>query len=247
MITNGKCRTDTPQIAHRLTAETSVPISALVSPTILDAEDLIAMKAAGVDKIGVAIDLAGPDLFDEYRGGGVSGPHRWQKYWDIMTAGLEVFGLFNVGAHLMVGMGETERDMVSFMEKLWQMGVANHLFSFFAEKGSKLAGRPQAPWPTYLRVQLARHLIEEGLGSLNDMDFDSQGHIIDFGLAPDRLTGIIDLGIPFMTTGCLGPDGQVACNRPFGNCLPDVKQWNYPYLPNDEELLLIRRNIFSVE
>ena len=50
-----------------------------------------------------------------------------------------------------------------------------------------------------------------------------------------------------MTTGCLGPDGQVACNRPFGNCLPDDKQWNYPYPPNEEELALIRENIFKIE
>jgi biotin synthase len=49
-----------------------------------------------------------------------------------------------------------------------------------------------------------------------------------------------------MTTGCLGPDGKVACNRPFGNCLPDVKQWNYPYSPNDEELTLIHDNIFKM-
>jgi biotin synthase len=48
-----------------------------------------------------------------------------------------------------------------------------------------------------------------------------------------------------MTTGCSGSDGQIACNRPFGNCLPDVKQWNYPYLPNVEELDLICKNIFS--
>ena len=44
-----------------------------------------------------------------------------------------------------------------------------------------------------------------------------------------------------MTTGCPGPNGRVACNRPFGNCLPDVRQWNYPYPPNEEELHLIRQ------
>jgi biotin synthase len=79
------------------------------------------------------------------------------------------------------------------------------------------------------------------------MTFDHQGDVSDFGLDADTLDETIGLGTPFMTTGCLGPDGQVACNRPFGNCLPDVKQWNYPYPPNDEELALIRRNIFRIE
>lgn len=246
MITHGKCRRDTIVLANRLKKETSIPISVLISPSIMKEEDLVAIKDAGVDKIGVAIDLASPELFDRYRGTGVSGPHRWEKYWKILRSGLEIFGHQHVGAHLMVGMGETEKEIVSMMDRLWRMGVVNHLFSFFAEEGSRLADRTQPPWSTYLRVLLARYLIEHELSCLDEMHFDGQGCIVDFGLAPDRLTEVIGLGAPFMTTGCLGPDGHVACNRPFGNCLPDVKQWNYPYPPNDEEVSLIRQNIFKM-
>lgn len=247
MITNGKCRLHTLEITKNLKEKTSLPISLLISPTILDKDDLVQMKEYGADKIGVAIDLATPALFDKYRGTAVSGPHKWEKYWEIMAAGLDIFGNLNVGAHLMVGMGETENEMVAIMNQLWGMGVANHLFSFFAEEGSRLAERTQPPWPTYLRVQMARYLIEEGISSYENMVFDSNGHIIDFGITPSQLDDVINLGIPFMTTGCLGPDGQVACNRPFGNCMPDVNQWNYPYLPNDEEISLIRQNLFRIE
>ena len=182
MITNGKCRTHTVEMANRLRCETRIPVSVLISPTILSKEDLKAMKDAGVDKIGVAIDLATPELFDRYRGKRVSGPHRWERYWEILEAGLEIFGYPHVGTHLMVGMGETEKEMVSTMDRLWRMGVVNHLFSFFAEKGSTLADRPQPPWPSYLRTQLARYLIAEGLSLYKDMEFDEQDHIIDFGL-----------------------------------------------------------------
>ena len=247
MITNGKCRRDTLEMTRRLKNDTSLPISLLISPTIMEREDLVAMKNAGADKIGVAIDLATPELFEKYRGKGVSGPHKWEKYWEILEAALDVFGPPHVGVHLMVGMGETEEQMVSLMQKLRRMGVMNHLFSFFAEKGSQLGDRPQPPWPTYLRVQLVRYLMEEGLGSLEDMKFDDQGRLIGFGMDGTRLMEIVNLGTPFMTTGCVGPDGQVACNRPFGNCLPDDRQWNYPYPPNEEELALIRDHIFKVE
>ena len=247
MITNGKCRKDTLEMTRLLKSKTSLPISLLISPTILKKEDLAEMKDTGADKIGIAIDLATPELFDKYRGKGVSGPHKWEKYWETLEAALGVFGFPNVGAHLMVGMGETERQMVSLMDRLWRMGIVNHLFSFFAEEGSKLANRPQPPWPTYLRVQLARYLIEEELSSLDKMAFDQQGHIIDFGISPVQLKQVINLGTPFMTTGCLGPDGEVACNRPFGNCLPDERQWNYPYPPNQEELTLIHENIFEIQ
>jgi biotin synthase len=247
MITNGKCRQATLEMTRRLKEETSIPISILISPTILNEKDLAEMKKSGADKIGVAIDLATPELFDKYRGKGVSGPHKWEKYWDILEKALDIFKYPNVGAHLMVGMGETEEQMVKLIDSLWHMGVESHLFSFFAEEGSRLADRPQPPWPNYLRVQLARYIIEQNLAEAGDMSFDRDGHIIDLGLASDLLESVINYGQAFMTTGCSGPDGEVACNRPFGNCLPDVRQWNYPYLPNEEELDLIRQNIFTLD
>ena len=120
---------------------------------------------------------------------------------------------------------------------------ANHLFSFFAEKGSALTNRPQPPWSSYLRIQLARYLIEEGLDSFTAMEFDDQGRIINFNLNSGGLYEIINSGTPFRTTGCVDKDGKVACNRPFGSCLPDIKQWNYPYPPNKEEIDLISKNL----
>jgi biotin synthase-related radical SAM superfamily protein len=247
MITNGKCRSHTIEMAGRLIRETSLLLSVLISPTILARDHLVRFKESGVDKIGVAIDLATPELFDKYRGKGVSGPHKWDTYWEILEVALDIFGHPHVGAHLMVGMGETEAQLVALMDKLCRMGIPSHLFSFFAEEGSRLAHRPQPSWPAYLRVQLARYLIEEGLGRYPDMAFDEHGCIIDFGVPRDRVEGAIRSGVPFMTTGCLGSDGQVACNRPFGNCLPDVKQWNYPYPPNREEVDLIQENLFKTE
>jgi len=246
MITNGRCRRDTIAMTERLKKETKIPISILISPTVLKVDDLKAMKESGADMIGIAIDLATPELFDRYRGKGVSGPHTWERYWQTVADGLEIFGERNVGIHLMAGMGETEEEMVSIMERAWNSGAANHLFSFFAEPGSKLENRKQPPWPSYLRVQLARYLLEEKSISSSNMAFDEDGHIVDFGLPKGDVIEVINSGIPFMTRGCLDEDGEVACNRPFGNCLPGEKQWNYPYTPNEEELHLIQNHIFDI-
>ena len=247
MITNGRCKRDTFIMTERLKEETNIPISILISPTILKIGDLRTLKEKGADMIGVAIDLATPELFDLYRGRGVSGPHSWDKYWRTARDSIEVFGKRNVGIHLMVGMGETEKQMVSIMEKLWNLGAVNHLFSFFAEPGSGLSGRKQPSWSSYLRIQLARYLLEEKSMAASDMFFDSEGHIIDFRLPNEDLLNIINLGIPFMTGGCIDDKGEVACNRPFGNCMPGEKQWNYPYLPNSEELELIKNDIFEID
>lgn len=246
MITNGKCRTHAVEMTGRLKKETALPVSILISPTILQREDLIAMRESGADKIGVALDLATPELFDRYRGKGVSGPHTWETYFEFLEMGLGIFASPNVGVHLMVGMGETEEDMISLMNRLHRMGVVTHLFSFFPEEASALAHRSPPAWPSYLRIQLARYLIEEGIIEYGEMSFDSSGSLKDFGIGPDQLETILSLGTPFMTTGCLCPEGEVACNRPFGNCLPDVRQWNYPYLPNEEEKDLIKGHLFDV-
>lgn len=246
MITNGRCPRDTVAMTKRLKQETTIPISVLISPTVLKLDDLKAMRDMGADKIGVAIDLATPELFDLYRGEGVSGPHRWETYWQTVTDGLEIFGERNVGIHLMVGMGETEGQMVSTMERAWNLGAVNHLFSFYAEPGSTLENRMQPPWPAYLRIQLARYLLEKRAVPASAMSFDREDHIIDFGLPDDEIMEAINLGTPFMTGGCLDEDGEVACNRPFGNCLPGEKQWNYPYPPNEEELDLIRDHLFDM-
>ncbi|MCG6878481.1 MAG: radical SAM protein [Deltaproteobacteria bacterium] len=245
MITNGKCATHTLSMTEQLTRKTKLPVSVLTSPTILNGDFLHEAKGCGADKIGIALDLATPVLFDRYRGKGVSGPHRWERYWQFMEEGLSVFGPHNVGAHLMVGIGETEKDMVDLMDRLWQMGVDSHLFSFFAEEGSGLDTMPQPPWSTYLRVQLARYLIESEISTPSQMTFDETDAIRDFGVEPKTVEAAIRSGIPFMTTGCVDENGQVACNRPFGNCLPDVRQWNYPYEPNQEEIELIQENIFE--
>jgi biotin synthase len=123
----------------------------------------------------------------------------------------------------------------------------NHLFSFFPEKGSIMENHPQPSWSTYLRIQLARYLIENSQSGFRDMEFDEQGRVMDFGIDRNSLMEVINLGIPFMTTGCHDSQGEVACNRPFGNCLPDVQQWNYPYEPNIEEIDQIKRGIFSLK
>jgi biotin synthase len=61
--------------------------------------------------------------------------------------------------------------------------------------------------------------------------------VTDYGFAIDDL---ICYGEPFMTSGCPGPDGRVACNRPFGNERPGRPIRNYAFLPEPEDIELIR-------
>lgn len=241
MITHPKALEDSLYVIERLRTGTDLPISVLISPTLIRHDDsLAAMRKAGADRVGIAIDAATPELFDQLRGKGVEGPHRWDHYWDVVQMAVNVFGTFRTGIHLIVGLGETEEQMVAAIQKGHSMGALTHLFSFFPEKGSPMEKHSPPPLGQYRRIQLARWIINESLGSFSQMKFDEKGRLIDFGVDIELF---IQTGEAFMTSGCPGKDGKVACNRPFGNERPSEPIRNFPFMPEKEDIEEIRRQL----
>lgn len=244
MITNKRAIKDTVEITDKLSRILGIPISLLISPTILQKENLVQFKNNGADMIGIAIDCATPVLFDKIRGKGVQGPHRWEKYWECYQEAIDVFGKRKVGVHLIVGLGETEKEMIETIQKAYDLGGSTHLFSFFPERDSLLADLPQPPIGQYRRVQLARYLIDEGICRVDDFSFDSNGKLTRYGMPEDMLSSVIQKGTPFMTSGCPGNDGNVACNRPYANCLPGSEIRNYPFQPEKEDIQQIKEELW---
>jgi len=241
MITHPKALEDTLLVIQKFKEETDLFISVLISPTLIhDAGSLEAMKKAGADRVGIAIDAATPGLFDQLRGKGVGGPHRWDHYWNVVQWAVGVFGKFYVGIHLIVGLGETEREMVETIQKGQDMGAPTHLFSFYPEKGSPMDQHPPPPLPQYRKIQIARWIINEKLGTADQMEFDESGRLVNFGVDTNPL---ILSGEPFMTSGCPGRDGKVACNRPYGNERPSGPIRNFPFLPEHEDINEIKRQL----
>lgn len=234
MITHPMALKDTLFVIQRFKKETDLSISVLISPTLIHRQDpLETMMKAGADRVGIAIDAATPELFDRLRGKEVGGPHRWDHYWDVVRMAVSVFGKFRVGIHLIVGLGETEKEMVEAIQKGQEMGAHTHLFSFYPEKGSPMEGYSPPPLSQYRRVQLARWIINEALGSANRMGSDEKGRLLDFGI---NIKPLIQSGEPFMTSGCPGRDGKVACNRPYGNERPSGPIRNFPFMPELEDI-----------
>lgn len=243
MITNKRSIADTRDICARLRSSFDIPVSLLVSPTIITREDLLAFKAAGADKIGVAIDLATPELFEKYRGKGVGGPHDWDKYMDRLEAAIKIFGHRNAGSHFVTGMGETEKEMVDMIQRVQNMGGWTHLFSYFPEADSQMKDHPMPDMDHYRRIQLARYLIDENISHARQMRYDDQDRIVDFGIRPQRLDAVINSGEPFRTSGCEGYDGEVACNRPYANSRPGPDIRNFPFAPEAKDIERIRRQM----
>jgi biotin synthase len=247
MITHPRCKQDTLEVCRAIAVETGKAVSLLISPTLLKKQDLNDMKEAGADRVGVAIDAATPEIFERLRGKPVRGPHRWDHYWSIYERSLEVFGPGKAGVHLICGLGETEEEMAGAIWRARSMGGCTHLFSFFPEKGSAMETRPSPPVGSYRRIQLARWLIDNDLTTLDSLGFDSFGQIREFGLSEPDLRNIIMTGAPFETSGCPGPDGRVACNRPYGNEKPGPDIRNFPFTPETDDLEKITAELWNYE
>ena len=241
MLTNGRSVKDTKDICKKLQSSFDIPVSLLISPTILKYDDLEEFKLSGADKIGVAIDLATEGLFIKYRGKGVKGPHRWDNYWQCLEDSIKVFGRGNAGAHFMTGMGETEQEMCDAIQKVRNIGGRTHLFSFFPEANSQMSDHPVPPMAHYRRIQIARYLIDNRMSEISWFNFDDTGRILDFGLSDQQMEDIINSGEPFRTSGCTGYDGEVACNRPFANSRPGPEMRNYPFKPEKKDIIRIRQ------
>jgi biotin synthase-related radical SAM superfamily protein len=252
MITRKPASRDVIFILEKIKAVLDTPISVLISPTIMNSDDLLRFKEKGVDKIGVAIDTATRQLFKKYRGNGVGGPHQWETYWGTYKKSLEIFGYRNVGVHLIVGLGESEKEMAHTIQYAYDLGGGTHLFSFYPEIGSQMEICQPPSIGQYRRIQLVRYLIDQGISEFADFHFNNSEQIIDFGMSLPELSRIIRSGLPFMTSGCTGHDGKVACNRPYAN-FPPPNIRNYPFDLNDEDIEQIEKqlnlceNIYSTD
>lgn len=247
MVTHPRCKEDTLKICRVVATETGKSVSLLISPTLLKKQDLEEMKEAGADRVGVAIDAATPEIFERLRGKPVKGPHRWEHYWKIYEQSLEVFGKGMAGVHLICGLGETEKELAQAIWRARSLGGCTHLFSFFPEKGSRMADSPSPPIGAYRRIQLVRWLIDGDRTTFDALAFDSKGRIREFGLPERDLSEVISSGSPFETSGCPGPDGRVACNRPYGNEKPGPDIRNFPFMPEEDDIAKITGELWDYQ
>lgn len=247
MITHPSSDADTVTVLKKWTERIdpkAIPVSILSNPTTMTREDVKRLKDLGADIFTVALDAATPEIFERTRGKGVQSPHSWNKYWQILMDAREIFGPQKFGAHIIVGMGETERDVLELVQKLVDLGGHSHMFCFFPEKGSLMDHLPATDRGQWRRVQLARYLIDYRGARVEQMRFDGAGRVAGFGIAQSELETVIGQGVAFRTSGCPGKFAEdvSACDRPYGDS-PPSNIASFPFPPNKRDLQKIRRQL----
>ena len=247
MITHPRSDQDTVTVLKTWTDRVDpsvIPISILSNPTTMTRDDVKRLKDMGSDIFTVAIDAATPEIFDRTRGKGVQSPHNWKKYWEILLDARDIFGPQKFGAHIIIGMGETEYEALSLVQQLVNLGGHSHMFCFFPEQGSLMDHLPATPRDQWRRVQLGRYLIDYCDKHIDDMSFDEQGRVADFGVPQSELDVIIDAGIAFRTSGCPGKFAEdiSACDRPYGDSPPsDIA--SYPFQLEAVDIRKVRHQL----
>jgi len=219
-------------IVRELKRRMSVPVSVSCQP--LKPENMWALAAAGADRIGIALDAATESLFDKVKGASAGGPYRWKDLRRFLQVAVGIFGEDGVSTHLIVGLGETEKEMVQTIQDCVNMGVLPALFAFTPVHGTAMADISPPKLDVYRRVQVVRHLVVNGIVHADDLLFDEEGRIVDFGVSRRVLFNIVESGLLFQTSGC--PN----CNRPFYNEKASGPLYNYPRAISPTELKAIK-------
>ncbi len=216
-------------------SRSNVPISISCPPT--NKTHLEQLAKAGVDRISIALDAATEQLFNKVKGTQTKSPYQWKQQHQALQEAVEVFGKNQVYTHLIVGLGETEKEITETIQNCTDTGIQPSLFAFTPIPGTTLENNPQPPLETYRRIQLARHLIIHGKTRQENMKFDSEGRITDFGIPKTQLKETISEGNPFRTSGC--PE----CNRPYYNERPGGPMYNYPRPLTPSEFSEIKKQL----
>jgi biotin synthase len=243
MVTHGHAYRDTCDITERIAARVRTPLSILVAPPTLNRERLERFKALGVDMIGIGLDAVTEELFRSLRTDVPAGGLKWDKYWEVVSDAREIFGPWKVNVHTLVGLGENDEHLIKMFLRLREQQVFAYLFCFNPEPDSRMAEHPKSSLQRWRRVQLAKHLVETEGYDLHQFDFDGEGNLAHLSGNRRDIDAIVDTGVPFLTNGCPGENGEPGCTRPYGSYRPAEGFRDFPFTPNAQDLIDIRQQM----
>jgi biotin synthase len=195
------------------------------------------LAEAGADRVSIALDAATEQLFNKVKGTETHSPYQWKHQHQALKEAVEVFGKNQVYTHLIVGLGETEKQITEIIQQCTDQGIVPSLFAFTPIQGTTLETMPQPQLETYRRIQLARHLIIHKKTRFENMKFDHEQRITHYGIPKITLHHIIQEGTAFCTSGC--PE----CNRPYYNERPGGPIYNYPRMLKLEEIAEVEKQL----
>jgi radical SAM protein (TIGR04043 family) len=150
--------------AEAIRAAVDLPLQAQCEPPDTDAW-FQRLKDAGVDALGMHLEVIGEDLRRELLPGKSEIP--MARYWDAFAAAVAVFGRGQVSTYLLAGLGDSPETLLSTSERLLAMGVYPFVVPFVPISGTPLEDRaaPSAEFMHSVLAPLGRIVADAGLRS----------------------------------------------------------------------------------
>ncbi len=215
-------------LVKEISSRVAAPISVSCKP--LSNQKMKKWVDAGVNRVSIALDAATEKIFGNVKGQNIGGPYHWEKQHEALKEAVHVFGEGSVSTHLIVGLGETEKELCQKIQWCVDSGVYPGLFAFTPIPGTALENRSPPSISSYRRSQVAHYILTHRKARFENMEFDKNGNLTSFGISKEMLLEDIDTGKPFLTSGCPG------CNRPYYNESPGGPLYNYPRQLLPEEI-----------
>lgn len=211
VVQDGVALEETKEWVKRVKTNSKLPICVSAGPRTL--EEVKELLDLGVDHISIALDAATPEIYSQTKSG------TWDQRFRLLSEAAKEFPA-KMATHLIVGLGESEEEMVRCLQSLYDREITVALFAFTSVKGTRMEEAKPPEIAHYRRIQVAHDLIRQGLARADQFQF-LKGRVIDFSLNVDDLQKSRG-GEPFQTSGCKG------CNRPYYNETPGKELYNYP-------------------
>lgn len=197
-----------------------LPVCVSAGPRSL--EEIGELIHLGTEHVSIALDAATPEIFARMKDGS------WESRYLLLTEAAAHYP-GHLATHLIVGLGETEEEMLTRIQDLYDRGIIVALFAFTPVKGTRMEKTPQPKMEHYRRIQVGHYLVRKGLAQAKNFRF-AEGQLVSYGLTIDQLKNALQTGEAFHTSGC--PD----CNRPYYNETPGEELYNYPRPLQAEEI-----------
>jgi radical SAM protein (TIGR04043 family) len=137
--------------ARAIRAAVDLPLQAQCEPPDDDAW-FQRMKDAGIDTLGMHLEVVTPALRERIMPGKASVPI--SRYLEAFEAAVAVFGRGQVSTYILAGLGDTKEAILEISQQLVDLGVYPFVVPFVPISGTPLEDHP-APTPEFMRELLA--------------------------------------------------------------------------------------------
>lgn len=213
VVHHREARAQARRALKMITCSSGIPVS--VCCTAGSIQHIQEWFESGAQRFGLALDAAAGKIFYKVKGGG------WEKQLALIYEAAHRWA-GKVSTHIIVGLGETDREVTALLQDMAQRKVRVGLFAFTPVKGTRMQLHKPPPLLRYRRIQAVYHLIDRYGADIDSFSFDREGYLLSPGLTGEKLEEILADGEAFRTGGC------PMCNRPFYNERPGGEIYNYP-------------------